>query len=537
MCQNLHLPSTSSQDPMCVMYLYDVKSESYMEFDRTEIVRGSKNPCFAKKFTINYFFNEIQKVKFQIYCINPKRRVVKNEDAVVSVELTLGEIVATGGELVRRLDSHKKSNMGYIIFSSQEVESSKRIVTMNVQGHWPDAKNRWLMKYRKSCLFLVFHKILDDLSTESVYTTEVVNPGECQSWEPIVMRLKTLAEDDEARPFRVTCHRWISDGRQEQVGEFTTTIWEFKSGRSRKFQVHHSKKGFFKKKKQLNPAISFDRIGLQSFLDYIKGGMRINMTVAIDFTQKNGPQKNSKSLHYIDPHKSRHILNQYAATLCCLGRVLQHYNKERIFSALGFGARLLNETGVSQNFTLNFRTEDPLNPFCKGVEGVLSAYYSSLKALRFSSPRNFTPVIDYAAKCASYITEGSEYNVLLIITCGMNNDMEDTIKTMVEASHLPLSIIIVGIGDASYEDFKVFNDRSEQLSDGVNTAERCTVTFVCFRDFLRGGHSMRVNQALLGKNMLEDLPNQILSHMSIHSIKAKPPVADHVTERLSFFEY
>ncbi len=40
--------------------------------------------------------------------------------------------------------------------------------------------------------------------------------------------------------------------------------------------------------------------------------------------------------------------------------------------------------------------------------------------------------------------------MLLIITDGQVNDMEATIDEIVRASALPLSIIIVGVGDADF---------------------------------------------------------------------------------------
>ena len=45
------------------------------------------------------------------------------------------------------------------------------------------------------------------------------------------------------------------------------------------------------------------------------------------------------------------------------------------------------------------------------------------------------------------------YFVLLMITDGIITDMEATKNAIVRASSLPLSIIIVGVGDADFEGF------------------------------------------------------------------------------------
>ena len=44
-----------------------------------------------------------------------------------------------------------------------------------------------------------------------------------------------------------------------------------------------------------------------------------------------------------------------------------------------------------------------------------------------------------------------KYNILLIITDGVINDMQKTIDEIVRGSKLPLSIIIVGVGAADFE--------------------------------------------------------------------------------------
>lgn len=43
------------------------------------------------------------------------------------------------------------------------------------------------------------------------------------------------------------------------------------------------------------------------------------------------------------------------------------------------------------------------------------------------------------------------YNMLLIITDGEIHDMEETKRIIVEASNLPLSIIIVGVGNEEFQ--------------------------------------------------------------------------------------
>lgn len=76
------------------------------------------------------------------------------------------------------------------------------------------------------------------------------------------------------------------------------------------------------------------------------------------------------------------------------------------------------------------------------------------------------------------------YFVLLLLTDGVLSDMGNTKQAIVEASHLPMSLIIVGVGSA---DFSAMNELDGD--DGVlrspsgQPVRRDIVQFVPFREF------------------------------------------------------
>lgn len=59
-----------------------------------------------------------------------------------------------------------------------------------------------------------------------------------------------------------------------------------------------------------------------------------------------------------------------------------------VFSKLTF---FLREYVLSQN-------GNPQNPYCSGIEGVMEAYYQSLKSVRLYGPTHFSPVINHVAR-------------------------------------------------------------------------------------------------------------------------------------------
>ena len=56
-----------------------------------------------------------------------------------------------------------------------------------------------------------------------------------------------------------------------------------------------------------------------------------------------------------------------------------------------------------------------------------------------------------------------KYQILLIITDGIINDMQKTIDQIVRGSRLPLSIIIVGVGSDDFESMDILDADEEPL--------------------------------------------------------------------------
>lgn len=77
-----------------------------------------------------------------------------------------------------------------------------------------------------------------------------------------------------------------------------------------------------------------------------------------------------------------------------------------------------------------------------------------------------------------------QYFVLLILTDGVITDMDHTCTAIVEASRLPMSIIIVGVGAADFSAME-FLDSDDKLlvSPMGEVAARDIVQFVPFRHF------------------------------------------------------
>ena len=108
-----------------------------------------------------------------------------------------------------------------------------------------------------------------------------------------------------------------------------------------------------------------------------------------------------------------------------------------------------------------------------------------------------------------------------MLTDGDISDKEETIRAVVQASKLPLSIVIVGIGSSSFAAMDMLDADEEPLYDTRNKeySVRDIVQFVPFTDF-------KNNPALLAEKVLAEIPGQVTEYMAAFQIKPNPKVVE-----------
>lgn len=64
-----------------------------LQVDRTEVIRSCVNPTYSKVFTLDFYFEEVQRLRFELYDINnSSHNGLKEADFLGSVECTLGQV-------------------------------------------------------------------------------------------------------------------------------------------------------------------------------------------------------------------------------------------------------------------------------------------------------------------------------------------------------------------------------------------------------------------------------------------------------------
>ncbi|XP_017555519.1 copine-8 isoform X1 [Pygocentrus nattereri] len=514
-CRNLLDRDTfSKSDPICVLYTQTVASREWREFGRTEVIDNTLNPDFVRKFILDYFFEERQNLRFDLYDLDSKSENLSKHDFLGQMYCTLGEVVGSpGSRMERPLMGIPGKNCGTIIIKAEELGNCRESVLLQFCGNKLDKKDF----FGKSDPFLIFYRSNEDGTYTICHKTEVVKNTLDPVWQAFKIPVRALCNGDYDRAIKIEVYDWDRDGGHDYIGEFKTSYRELSKGQSQfnVWEVLNMKKKK-KKKKYLNSGtvtLLSCLIDVEvTFLDYIKGGTQINFTVAIDFTASNGNPSQPTSLHYMNPYQ----LNAYAMALRAVGEIIQDYDSDKMFPALGFGAKLPPDGRVSHEFALN---GNPENPYCSGIEGVLEAYYRSLKSVRLYGPTFFSPVINHVARYASLVKDGSEYFILLIISDGVISDMAQTKESIVNASCLPMSIIIVGVGSAEFDEMIELDGDEVRISSRGRFAERDIVQFVPFRDYVdhRGNHIL--SMARLAKDVLAEIPDQFLHYMRTRGIK------------------
>uniref|UniRef100_A0A6Q2XRZ0 C2 domain-containing protein n=1 Tax=Esox lucius TaxID=8010 RepID=A0A6Q2XRZ0_ESOLU len=491
----------SKPDP-CVL----IKMQSHgqwLEVDRTEVIRSSISPTFSKVFTLDFYFEEVQRLRYELYDISSSHNGIKEADFLGAMECTLGQIVSQRKLSRPLLKQGNTVGKSFIMVTAEELTGNDDYVELSFSARKLDDKDF----FSKSDPFLEIFRINDDSSLQLVHRTETVMNNLNPVWKTFKTSLNSLCSGDHDRPLKCTVWDWDSNGKHDFIGEFQATFKEMRGamdGRQVQWECINPKYKIKKKNYKNSGIVILNQCKvIHSVFD-----CHLFSQVAIDFTASNGDPHNSCSLHYIHPYQP----NEYLKALVAVGEICQDYDsmmkRQLCFLFLQ----------VSHDFAVNFNEE---NPECAGIQGVVEAYQNCLPKLQLYGPTNIAPIIQKVARSASqemHTKEAMQYFILLILTDGVITDMADTREAIVQASHLPMSIIIVGVGSADFSDMQMLDgDDGILRSPKGEPCLRDIVQFVPFRNFKHG------SPAELAKTVLAEVPNQVVDYYNNKGIKPKVP--------------
>ncbi|KAF9205905.1 Copine-8 [Haplosporangium sp. Z 27] len=511
-CRGLaDLDILSKSDPQCFVFMMDPTTRTWSKepVGKTEMILNKLDCDFVTSIIIEYRFESIQRIRFTVVDVDNRNNPSWTAQELIGhFDTEVGKIVGSRGRtLAGRLEHphHRHSHRGNVIISAEEQSQSKKIIKFNIEAT-KIAKKGFFHSDPDS--FFIIHRAAENGVFSPIYQSPVVRSKSNPIWAEFTIKEINLCNGDPNRQLKIEVKKFKHNGPEhETIGN--TPVFTFQELLStqmpRAFPLSPMPRGtdlLIRRMIVTEPP---------SFLDYLAGGVPLNLVVAIDFTQSNGDPRHPQSLHFRNPSGD----NDYTRAIRSVGNILKCYDTDNKFPVYGFGGKVNGQ--VSHCFALN---GNPQFPEVDGVDGILAAYWHALQYAELYGPTNFAPVINQtAAICNQHRSGAEEYYVLLILTDGVITDMDNTIRAIIAASRLPLSIIIVGVGSANFDNMNVLDADDEPLQANGVTMARDIVQFVPFRDFPSNAFG---NEAL-AEAVLAEVPDQFVSFMTQHRIVPRPP--------------
>ena len=472
-CSNLRDKDIlSKSDPVAIIFGKTKGSQNWLELWRSEMILNNLSPSWKKTFFYDYRFEENQPLRIDIYDWDTSdhgtSKDIKDQDLIGRLETNMGSIVSSK-QFSAVLRSKTNKGAGTCFVTAEEITSNKEIVKLHFAAKDLDKKD-FLGKSDPFMEISRFSQMVNGQSRSTiVHRTNIVKNNLNPSWSTFQISLKELCNGDYERPIKFEIYDWDENNDNDMIGAFTTTFSKIKIAHIEKteFEVIHPEKQKNKKNYKNSGKVMlkfFELVTEPSFVDYLQGGLALNFSVAVDFTASNGNPQDPNSLH----HLSNIGENQYTQAIRAVGEIIEPYDSDKQYPALGFGAKVPPHGQISFEFFLNLSSQ----PYCNGVTGILEAYKTALHSVELYGPTNFSPMINHVAQFARNYQDGRQYFVLLILTDGIITDFEDTKSAIVNATDLPMSIIIIGVGKEDFSAMEALDSDKGLLRASGRVASR-----------------------------------------------------------------
>lgn len=490
--------AVGKSDPRLVVYAVEPKKAtanfkpapgnfSVVELFRTERIKNNLNPEWKNTYTTKYFFEEMQWLFLQVLDIDDNHsKDPSDQDFLGGVFVTLGQIMNDQENSVCTKQLLDKKQQPVVVGGAASTISVRVTVLGEVSRKYNIRANFTLGSTRMFKSDTPFFQVLN-AAGKVVYESRKGH-GKLSEYPEF-----TLDGAHAAQTTWVFAHNH-SKGPSDQdfIGKFTLTEEQLNA------LPNGSSMNVVNDMFKATGLFTFVKITKEeselevkdSIVHRLDHGLNISAVVAIDFTGSNGDPKLPHSLHYLAGD------NQYRNAIDGIIPIISQYDNDKKYPVYGFG---MLETATGRVNHAKLMADEAFES-----DGVVSCYESSIRSgdYQLSGPTHFAPMIREAIRIAQ---AGKDYVVLVIFTDGAICDMSDTIDAIVEASYLPMSLIIVGIGRADFGPMnKLDNDGKPPLLNSVGrSAKRDIVQFVPMRDC--------PDTETLRKATLAELPKQIMA--------------------------
>ena len=221
-----------------------------------------------------------------------------------------------------------------------------------------------------------------------------------------------------------------------------------------------------------------------TLFDYLKSGITLEAYIGIDFT--NG-------IEHIKEIES----NQYMQAILGFRETL--FDFVRDFQVFGFGANVNNSIVYSDTDYFNLALKE--NEILTGFTNIEKAYEEVLDKITYTNQYSLSPLINNIKNIIYSKYKPDTYNLLflLINSPPKQQDYQKCIDAFIENTYLPLSVIIIGIGNNELEDVKKLFMPKIKFSSKDIEKFRTNVNFFSLKD-------CNFNNDILKNKCLKDIP-------------------------------
>lgn len=502
-CRSLQKSGTAN--PCLKLYRYMETGQKH-QVGTTEVVQNNNNPDFSETFEIDFVFEKQQRFCAELVDVSDVGS--KSGRSLGSVDFTLGDIVGsqynmkilklpTGGKCIVRVDQRTSENKFEIVMDFQVLGIPK--------SGWFASLNSFVKIYKRRLTKAQRNNKQErDLNFEDipasewllVHKTENLKDTADPDFKEIKIKGSKLSDNDFNLPLKFEILKFKKNGAHYVIGRGYCNLNDLViPGKQLDVKPVKSKSSDIKIQFKV-----FRQSQVFDFVDFLEGGLNITQLVGIDFTASNRDPEDPRSLHRIVPN----AMNEYQRSILSVGEILEKYNHSRMIPCYGFGAKLPGHTKAVHMFPLTLNMS---NPCFKSFRQLFEGYQKIIREITFSGPTHFAPLLrEINAYCKrNYEINPFNYSIYLLLTDGIIQDMPETIDEVVKGSFLPLSIIIIGIGDANFDNMVVLDGDDYGLTDSNGqTWMRDIVQFVPFREF-------EGDAIILREQVLEEIPDQVTS--------------------------
>lgn len=503
---NVHGGDTFSKADQYVTVSSRVFSDRQSQFEevgRTEVIKNNRDANFHNLVDVPFY---LERQQLLVRVMDWDSDSGKKDDVLAEFTLEMSDLVKMGTGS-KSLSFGKDDRSTLKIFYEKGSSSNDRI-HMKVKCNGLENKDGM---FGKSDPYLVVMRKIGD--TDDSWSVCYKTPVKKNNLNPVFEIDTTMSEfcnNNMYATLRVVLFDDDDHGqnidKDDRLGECEIILDNLVRDRTTTMELYKVKDGKKTTKKGKYGKITFDEVAhshFKSLTDYISEGLEITGFIAVDYTGSNGHPQDAGSLHATSTSHP----NPYEEAIRGVAQAVVPYDSNHTLDVSGFGG--VNSRSGSSDVSHLFDVEDnppfndpSLDANANGVERAVRAYRNSFKYVTLSGPTFLTPTLDAAISVAESMAEQRKYLLLVIITDDTPNDFDNIQQRFVKLSELPISVVIVGVGNRNFDRFDKLDDAGATDSRGFGVLDD-KVQFVHYNKV------RSASQRCISSHILEEFPGQV----------------------------